>query len=121
MTSFRDAENYGQFTTKQLESLRLSRKTFTPNTIYNHPPFTQKVIRLIINVVFFTIPWTYLAHIKVSSEYRGRLSGVQQNWQTYIERLVREYSDFLLVVSWFIFHAVLLYLIIFQQSTVLLS
>jgi len=35
----------------------------------------------------------------MTSEYRGRLANVQQNWEKYIERLVREYSHFLLIVS----------------------
>lgn len=37
---------------------------------------------------------------KNTSEYRGRLANVQQKWENYIERLVREYSDFLLIVCW---------------------
>ena len=36
---------------------------------------------------------------QMTSEYRGRLSNVQKNWESYIERLVREYSHFLLIVS----------------------
>jgi len=39
----------------------------------------------------------YLSHVRKSSEYRGRLANVQQNWEHYIERLVREYAHFLLI------------------------
>lgn len=44
------------------------------------------------------IPYPYLAHVKASSEYRGRLANVQHNWDEYTQRLVREYSEFLLIV-----------------------
>lgn len=97
--SFRDAESYGQHTAKALQAMQESRAPSSSHMIQERQQFAQSVIRFIINVIFFTIPWTYLAHVKTSSEYRGRLSGVQKNWEAYIERLVREYSDFLLIVS----------------------
>jgi hypothetical protein len=96
--SFQDAESYGQHTAKQLQALQASRAPAAYAPLYKHRPFTQGAIRWIINICFFTIPWTYLAHVKSSSEYRGRLSTVQRNWEAYIERLVQEYSDFLLIV-----------------------
>jgi len=96
--SFRDADSYGQHTTKQLQALQASRAPAASAPLYEHRPFAQGAIRWIINIFFFTIPWTYLAHVKSSSEYRGRLSTVQRNWEAYIERLVQEYSDFLLIV-----------------------
>jgi hypothetical protein len=98
VASFRDAESYGQHTAKQLQALQASRAPAASAPPYEHRPFTQGAIRWIINICFFTIPWTYLAHVKSSSEYRGRLSTVQHNWEAYIERLVQEYSDFLLIV-----------------------
>jgi len=52
---------------------------------------------MIIRVFFFGIPLTYLSHVRKSSEYRGRLANVQQNWENYIDRLVREYAHFLLI------------------------
>lgn len=97
--SFRDATSYGQFTTKQLKARQTSKVSTISHRRNEHSPFIQVTIRWIINVLFFTIPWTYLAHVKSSSEFRGRLNNVQQNWEEYIKRLVREYSDFLLIVS----------------------
>ena len=35
-------------------------------------------------------------------QYHQRLSNMQQNWEKYIERLIREYSHFLLIVSPFL-------------------
>ncbi|KAG6903378.1 hypothetical protein C0995_013131 [Termitomyces sp. Mi166 len=55
------------------------------------------LVNLVIALVFFGIPHTYYSHVKASSEYRGRLANVQANWEKYIERLVREYSHFLLI------------------------
>jgi hypothetical protein len=97
--SFRAAENYGMHTVKQTNILKEARKPRPPATAIEPSPFTMGVITFIMNLFFFTIPWTYLSHVKASSEYRGRLAGVRQNWERYVERLVREYSDFLLVVS----------------------
>lgn len=97
--SFRAAESYGKHTVKQSNALREARKPHPPVTANEPSLFTLGVITFVMNVFFFTIPWTYLSHVKASSEYRGRLEGVRQNWERYVERLVREYSDFLLVVS----------------------
>ena len=121
--SFRDAESYGQYTAKQLQALQASRAPSASAALYDHRPFTQTAIRWIINICFFTIPWTYLAHVKTSSEYRGRLSSVQHNWEAYIQRLVREYSDFLLIVGHPPYPStqVTNSLIFLCQSTVLLS
>jgi hypothetical protein len=95
--SFRVAESYGELTVKQLKSLDDARK---PRIISpDLSPSVLQLMRPIINVCFFAIPWTYLAHVKHSSEYRGRLASVQHNWEAYIDRLVREYSHFLLIVS----------------------
>ena len=56
-------------------------------------------LALIINGPCFGIPQTYLAHIKTASEFRGHLAGLRESWQSYTRQLVREYSDFILVVS----------------------
>lgn len=99
--SFRDSTSYGQLTAKQLRTQKASKALISSISAshYQHRPFVQVAVRWIINIFFFTIPWTYLAHVKTSSEFRGRLTNVADNWQRYIERLVREYSDFLLIVS----------------------
>lgn len=51
-----------------------------------------------INALFFSIPKSYLEHIKVVSQYHGRLSTVQVIWDQYTCRIVKEYQDFLLIV-----------------------
>jgi len=93
--SFRDSEYYGQFTQKSSEAVRQS-KILTRNSV-SRPPRLISVLNLLMNLLFFGIPHTYYAHVKASSEYRGRLASVKQNWEAYIERLVREYSHFLLI------------------------
>ncbi|KAJ3517966.1 hypothetical protein NLJ89_g168 [Agrocybe chaxingu] len=96
--SFRDAEDWGQYTQKDLNALR-QRRTNPPQSIHLPPPVVLFLLNFIINVLFFGIPHTYRAHVKATSEYRGRLANVQQQWAKYIERLVREYSHFLLVAT----------------------
>ncbi|KAF8165201.1 hypothetical protein B0H34DRAFT_688250 [Crassisporium funariophilum] len=100
--SFRDAESYGMYTQKELLAFRQRR--LNPQNISQQPsPFVLASLNFIINALFFGIPHTYRAHVKITSEYRGRLASVQQNWEKYIERLVREYSHFLLIVSYRVF------------------
>jgi hypothetical protein len=86
-------------TVKQSNALRDARKPRASTTTPEPSPLVLRMIGIVINTCFFTIPWTYLAHVKTSSEYHGRLAGVRRNWEAYIERLVREYSHFLLIVS----------------------
>ncbi|KDR83588.1 hypothetical protein GALMADRAFT_1338525, partial [Galerina marginata CBS 339.88] len=96
--SYRDAENWGQLTQRESQADR--KQKLTPNQPSHHPPpIILAIINFIVNVLFFGIPHTYRAHVKITSEYRGRLSSVQKTWQDYIERLVREYSHFLLIVN----------------------
>jgi hypothetical protein len=97
--SFRDSEHYGSHTLKQSEALRQELKP-SSSPISRPPAFLLPLVNLVIRVVFFGIPFIYLSHVRKSSEYRGRLANIQQNWDNYIERLVREYAHFLLIVSY---------------------
>ncbi|KAF6762362.1 hypothetical protein DFP72DRAFT_878635 [Ephemerocybe angulata] len=104
---YRNAESYGVYTFKEALLLRQARQsTVNPPVPLEHSsPMAFMLLNLVINCVFFGIPRTYWVHIKTTSEFRGRLSAVQQNWDSYIERLVREYSHFLLIgfFPWTIF------------------
>ncbi|KAF9075979.1 hypothetical protein BDP27DRAFT_1314825 [Rhodocollybia butyracea] len=93
--SFRDAEMYGQLPRKELGQ-RLRNK-FTRPKVALPAATALPFVHLIMNVVFFGIPYSYMRLVKQSFEYRGRLAGMQANWEKYIGRLVREYSDFLLI------------------------
>ncbi|EIM88533.1 uncharacterized protein STEHIDRAFT_54565, partial [Stereum hirsutum FP-91666 SS1] len=98
--NFRDAEEFGQHTFRQSSALRQQRADKGAAPPPTPPPvFIQSLLNLAINVLFFAIPWTYHAHVKDASEYRGRLSNMQKRWEDYIRRLVQEYQDFLLIVS----------------------
>ncbi|KAJ7179253.1 hypothetical protein C8R46DRAFT_1073123 [Mycena filopes] len=94
--SFRDSEQYGTHTAKQSVVQRQESKT-SSTTITRPPVFMLPLLNVLIRVFFFGIPLIYLSHVRKSSEYRGRLANVQQNWERYIERLVREYAHFLLI------------------------
>ncbi|PPQ83302.1 hypothetical protein CVT25_004041 [Psilocybe cyanescens] len=95
--SYRDAENWGQLTQKESQVFR-REKLASNHSAYQPPPVILTILNFVINILCFGIPHTYRAHVKITSEYRGRLSSVQKNWENYIERLVREYSHFLLIM-----------------------
>ncbi|KAJ7937178.1 hypothetical protein B0H13DRAFT_202029 [Mycena leptocephala] len=106
--SFRDSEQYGTHTQKQSDALRHESKT-SVSTISRPPPVLLPLLEIVIRGVFFGIPLIYLSHVRKSSEYRGRLANVQQNWEHYIERLVREYAHFLLISTVLLSLVLLLY------------
>ncbi|KAJ7507678.1 hypothetical protein B0H11DRAFT_2313851 [Mycena galericulata] len=87
--SFRDSVQYGTRTLKESDALRKSKAS--SSTIHRPAPVLLPLLNLVIRVFFFGIPLIYLSH-------------VQQNWQNYIERLVRDYADFLLIVRHFLSH-----------------
>ncbi|KAE9410323.1 hypothetical protein BT96DRAFT_912537, partial [Gymnopus androsaceus JB14] len=93
--SFRNAEMYGQLSRKDLSE---RRQINSKPPLSNHPAtIFLPVLRLLMSFLFFGIPHTYMRLVKQSFEYRGRLAGMQANWETYIDRLGREYSNFLLI------------------------
>jgi hypothetical protein len=100
--SYRDAEHYGQYTHRESIARRNPAHQLTGlQSINLSTPFSI-LVNAIFNALFFGIPWTYLSHVKTASEYRGRLDNVKNNWDEYILRLVREYSHFLLIVSYLV-------------------
>lgn len=96
--SFRVTELYGQDTYRHWEEHNAERITgplpSAPFSTYIRIP-----LNFFISVAFFSIPWSYLEHIKVASHCHGRLSTVQDTWDQYTHRIVKEYQDFLLIVS----------------------
>ncbi|KAJ7591136.1 hypothetical protein C8J56DRAFT_934769 [Mycena floridula] len=98
ISSFRDAENWGLYTQKEAREIRQNSN----NKRFSLPrpaPFLMPLVEFATTYLFFGIPRTYLAHVKSSFEFRGRLGSMQEKWIRYTERLVREYSDFLLIVG----------------------
>ncbi|KAJ6516023.1 hypothetical protein C8R45DRAFT_958497 [Mycena sanguinolenta] len=95
--SFRDSQDYGSRTLKQSEAFRHESKSSLSPSISRPPIFLLPLINVVIRVIFLGIPLIYLTHVRKSSEYRGRLANIQQNWENYIERLVREYAHVLLI------------------------
>ena len=53
----------------------------------------------VVSLLFFGIPQTYLAHAQKASEFTGRLVGLQNAWQSYTRQLTKEYTDFVIAVS----------------------
>jgi hypothetical protein len=96
--SFRVTELYGQDTYPRWEELKAEKMPtgFLPNAPFS--AYIRIPLNFIISVGFFSIPWSYLGHIKVASNYHGRLSVVRDIWDQYTRRIVKEYQDFLLIV-----------------------
>ncbi|KAK7470797.1 hypothetical protein VKT23_002215 [Stygiomarasmius scandens] len=95
--SYRDAESYGLRTLSETRVLSGVRKKAKPLSSSRPSPVLLPFVNLIITFLFFGIPRTYLDHMKSSFEYRGRLNALQEQWPSYVDRLVREYSHFLLI------------------------
>ncbi|KZT65996.1 hypothetical protein DAEQUDRAFT_696245 [Daedalea quercina L-15889] len=94
--SYRHAEGYGKYTSNQL---RARQRTPRGSVYVPSSPsvIASALIRFLMNGPFFGIPQTYLEHVQHASEFRGRLSSLHQSWREYTDRLVREYSDFILI------------------------
>ncbi|THV08693.1 hypothetical protein K435DRAFT_772120 [Dendrothele bispora CBS 962.96] len=94
--SYRDAEAYGMRT---LAESRAAHKQRLPKPLSSPRPSRSllPLVNLIIAFLFFGIPRIYLDHMKASFEYRGRFSVLEKQWRSYVDRLVREYSHFLLI------------------------
>ncbi|KAF8192587.1 hypothetical protein BJ912DRAFT_962460 [Pholiota molesta] len=94
--SYRDADKWGQLTQRESQVFR-DQKRKPVHTISPSGPLVTFLTSFIVNFIFFGIPHAYQVQVKATVEYRGRLSNVEKTWRDYIERLVREYSDFLLI------------------------
>ncbi|KAG7449370.1 uncharacterized protein BT62DRAFT_680326 [Guyanagaster necrorhizus] len=98
--SFRDAEYHGLYTESTANTILAERQHPNPSPALERPsPYISPLVHLLINVVFFGIPKTYVAYLRQSLKYNGRLDNMRQNWGDYISRLVREYSSFLLIAT----------------------
>ncbi|SJL02261.1 uncharacterized protein ARMOST_05587 [Armillaria ostoyae] len=96
--SFRDAEYYGLYTESTANTILAERQRPSLSPALENPsPSISPFVSLLINVVFFGIPKTYVAYLRQSFKYKGRLNNMHQNWGDYISKLVREYSTFLLI------------------------
>jgi hypothetical protein len=96
--SFRVTERYGQGTYRQWGEHYAER---IPTGPLPRAPFSGYIripLNFAISALFFSIPKSYLEHIKAVSQYQGRLSTVQEIWDQYTRRIVKEYQDFLLIV-----------------------
>jgi hypothetical protein len=96
--SYRITELYGQDTLRLWEEHKAERILTGPLPSAPFSAYIRIPLNFIISVAFFSIPWSYLEHIKVVSDYHGRLSTVQDMWDQYTRRIVKEYQDFLLIV-----------------------
>lgn len=97
--TFRTTDRYGRFVLQDYHVFKTQRAQSRTQTNRAHNPRPSALVDFVLKFMFFNVPRIYLDHITEASEWRGRLSSFQANWNAYLYRLVREYSDFLLVVS----------------------
>ncbi|KAA1466244.1 hypothetical protein DENSPDRAFT_790714 [Dentipellis sp. KUC8613] len=97
--SFRDAEDYGRRTLRDSLHHRAGRSVQRPVRDETTPLYISVPLEYMVDIIFFAIPRTYVAHVKAATEYQGRLSNMQERWETYIRRLVQQYQDFLLIAT----------------------
>ncbi|KAH9965722.1 hypothetical protein BC827DRAFT_760720 [Russula dissimulans] len=97
--SFRVAEDYGQNTYRQWSDRYAQRMPTGPLPSAPLSRYIQIPLNFVISGLFFSIPNSYLEHIKVAGQYHGRLSTAQDIWNQYTSRIVKEYQDFLLIAT----------------------
>jgi len=97
--SFRVTERYGQDTYRQWDEHYAERIPTGPLPSAPSSGYIRIPLNFTISALFFSIPKSYLEHIKAVSQYHGRLSTVQEIWDQYTRRIVKEYQDFLLIAT----------------------
>jgi len=65
--SYRDAENWGKMTQRESQAARKQNLLPSHASARFMSPFALTMINFVINVLFFGIPHTYRAHVKVCS------------------------------------------------------
>jgi len=93
---FRVTERYGYDTHSQWVRYYAERIPTGPLPSAPFAGYIRIPLNFIINAIFFSVPKSYLEHIKVASQYHGRLSTMQDVWDHYTRRVVKEYQDFLI-------------------------
>ncbi|KAF9813674.1 hypothetical protein IEO21_05445 [Rhodonia placenta] len=94
----RRAERYGVRTFQQTEINRQSASR-SHSVWQSSSRMSPSCLWILINGPLFGIPHSYLEHVQRASEFQGRLSSLHQAWETYTDQLMKEYSDFIPVVS----------------------
>ncbi|KAH7105497.1 hypothetical protein BKA62DRAFT_613097 [Auriculariales sp. MPI-PUGE-AT-0066] len=96
----RDAASHGRHTRKFFDELLLAKQA-PPQSIQPSERLsliTKVCLGTLMSFFLWAVPYSYLQHLRNAMEYRGRLSDVQLRWEHYISKLVREWTDFNLVV-----------------------
>ncbi|EJD53546.1 hypothetical protein AURDEDRAFT_52983 [Auricularia subglabra TFB-10046 SS5] len=108
ISSHREASSYGRYTRKFYDDLMLSKQSQL-STVQDSPRTRNRVLDAVSDflmvVSLWSVPSSYLNHVRSAIAYRGRLAAVQKRWEAYIGKLVKEWNDFNLVVrlpSWVI-------------------
>lgn len=95
----RVSEGYGEYTYTRWQEHYIKRMPSGHLPSAPFPEYIQVPLTFVINTFFFSIPNLYLEHIKVVSQYHGRLDTVRDIWDKYTHQIVKEYQDFLLIAT----------------------
>ncbi|CCM04849.1 uncharacterized protein FIBRA_07042 [Fibroporia radiculosa] len=94
--SFRKADRFGTSTYRQMDDFHQSPVKNT-HRVPRTSLLSRILLGILMNILCFGIPQTYLENVSSASEFRGRLSNLQQSWEKYTQELTQEYSDFILI------------------------
>jgi len=97
--TYRVSEQSGQHTYTQWNEQYIKRIPSRTLPSAPFPEYLQVPLTFVINTFFFSIPKLYLEHIKVVSQYHGRLDTVRDIWDKYTQQIIKEYQDFLLIAT----------------------
>lgn len=102
ISSHREATSYGRYTRKFYDDLLLSKQSQS-SAVQDSPLTRNRILNaisdLFMTVSLWSVPSSYLNHVRSAIAYRGRLSAVQNRWEAYISKLVKEWNDFNLVAT----------------------
>ncbi|EIN10571.1 hypothetical protein PUNSTDRAFT_142552 [Punctularia strigosozonata HHB-11173 SS5] len=102
VNAFRVAIDYGLKTRVDFRTLTAPRRAAGEGTSSGLSAGCSAkgvLLGLLMNGLCFGVPWAYLARLNSTREYRGRLNNLHRSWALFIEQLVREYSDFILIAT----------------------
>ncbi|KAJ3528761.1 hypothetical protein NM688_g7951 [Phlebia brevispora] len=92
--TMRGENKYWQYNRRSFEEATAPRPNPKPHHILSMK--YRLLLSIIVNVLCFGIPYTYLSHTEKASEFHGRLEGLQAAWQDYTTQLAHEYANFVI-------------------------
>ncbi|KZW04292.1 hypothetical protein EXIGLDRAFT_716272 [Exidia glandulosa HHB12029] len=101
--SYRESASHSRHTRKFYDELLLQKQT--GDVVVSAAERRQGVLWLFLNLILefimtiglWSVPYSYLRHVRSAIQYRGRLSAVKNRWESYVRKLVEDWNGFNLV------------------------